>query len=1040
MDSRRTTEIGASERGYRDKDRDESAAAKLWAVYISEAEKYDKALVERWRSDMDGLLIFAGLFSASLTAFLIESYKTLSPDQANLTIKILAQISRQLSASGNASSVEVPMPESFTPSASSLACNTLWFLSLGLSLSCALIATLVEQWARDFIQKTDMRPSPIIRARTFSYLYYGLRRFKMHGVVELIPLLLHISLILFFAGLVAFLQPVHIGMASVAAALLLVILFVYTYLTVLPILHSDCPYRTPLSGLMRYVLLRGLSILQHVQDPGMDSGAVSPTSGDPKIPTLVEVMMQHATSDSSERVDRDCRALIWTMKSLTDDEELEPLVEAISDVIWGSEGRRWLYDKQIGALLLHPNVRLIPRIEGLLRGCESGLLPVERRHRRQISCLKTIWAIAHLDVQSQKPFHGFNFDALRLRTLDTVDPIVQPYLLSAQALSRCNVARWAELKLRRTWEMLHTLRSEILASGSGILDLPALDDAYRELQNLTNHASGLKTVRSVPDGSPPADPQDKLGRIHDHLISCNRTVPSTAQIMVGYLEDASTLHLPPYELFSTCDAMAKHVVALTDNDRSHICLRFAAIISEDHVNRLKTHPGVHHIDRITGKLLSLWQEGSDLPSDQIPPRFIESLLRYIGSRDGHEPLMTGLGRCDHRRLSSSLTPFMKGNLFSEREVFEGIWRLCAFYAHLPLDPVNSPQMVPAGFDERTVIAIQSSAPRHISQSITALMRLLMLWGLPSEQLPSMHPLASRSWPMPPQNDPEWDQARCETHWLIIIEFMEDCASLHLPYNAADTLRSILDPASWKWGTFTMNRTIQRRFSRSLLRLGDSIHQVGQGASTRVSRLDFVQMILNSWIFTGHDRSPVIRPFLNDAEALRTISDVLEMVSDSSGLPRPLKITQVAIPAADSDAIAIVLPAVVQIVNANNRHLTTWNNDDTEDRLGWDQDSDGPRRVFEAVSVKKGVYKFKAGNGKFLSLTSKGILSSGTSRWWGSVGDYFCRQGSRHVLPEDIDQPQLLPRTDRKRTYPYGSGGEPRICHALCGANNQQGNL
>jgi hypothetical protein len=34
------------------------AGAKLWAVYISEAEKYDKALVEGWKSDMEGLLIF----------------------------------------------------------------------------------------------------------------------------------------------------------------------------------------------------------------------------------------------------------------------------------------------------------------------------------------------------------------------------------------------------------------------------------------------------------------------------------------------------------------------------------------------------------------------------------------------------------------------------------------------------------------------------------------------------------------------------------------------------------------------------------------------------------------------------------------------------------------------------------------------------------------------------------------------------------------------------------------------------------------------
>jgi uncharacterized membrane protein len=37
------------------------ASAKLWAVYISEAEKYDKALVERWRSDMEGLLIFVSV-------------------------------------------------------------------------------------------------------------------------------------------------------------------------------------------------------------------------------------------------------------------------------------------------------------------------------------------------------------------------------------------------------------------------------------------------------------------------------------------------------------------------------------------------------------------------------------------------------------------------------------------------------------------------------------------------------------------------------------------------------------------------------------------------------------------------------------------------------------------------------------------------------------------------------------------------------------------------------------------------------------------
>ncbi|KAJ6580447.1 hypothetical protein DFH09DRAFT_1309774 [Mycena vulgaris] len=164
-----------------------------------------------------------------------------------------------------------------------------------------------------------MRPSPIIRARIFAYLYYGLRRFKMHAVVELIPLLLHMPLILFFAGLVAFLHPVNTVMTAVAAVLLLAIASVYGYLTVLPILHSDCPYRTPLSGITRNVFLRIRTLHNAYFRP------VETPDG--------EVMTHHATSESAERTDRDCRSLVWTMKSLTDDDELEPFVEAIPDIL-----------------------------------------------------------------------------------------------------------------------------------------------------------------------------------------------------------------------------------------------------------------------------------------------------------------------------------------------------------------------------------------------------------------------------------------------------------------------------------------------------------------------------------------------------------------------------------------------------------------------------------------------------------------------------------------------------------------------------------
>jgi hypothetical protein len=109
-----------------------------------------------------------------LTAFIIESYKKLSPDTGEAAVALLAQISDQLAGkAGNSTLAAVPAAAPFVPDTTALVCNALWFISLGLSLSSALIATLLEQWARDFLHKTDLRSAPIIRARIFSYLYYG---------------------------------------------------------------------------------------------------------------------------------------------------------------------------------------------------------------------------------------------------------------------------------------------------------------------------------------------------------------------------------------------------------------------------------------------------------------------------------------------------------------------------------------------------------------------------------------------------------------------------------------------------------------------------------------------------------------------------------------------------------------------------------------------------------------------------------------------------------------------------------------------------
>lgn len=37
------------------------ASSKIWSSYISEADRYDRAMVESWKGDMDGILIFVSM-------------------------------------------------------------------------------------------------------------------------------------------------------------------------------------------------------------------------------------------------------------------------------------------------------------------------------------------------------------------------------------------------------------------------------------------------------------------------------------------------------------------------------------------------------------------------------------------------------------------------------------------------------------------------------------------------------------------------------------------------------------------------------------------------------------------------------------------------------------------------------------------------------------------------------------------------------------------------------------------------------------------
>ncbi|KAJ7769193.1 hypothetical protein DFH07DRAFT_1058240 [Mycena maculata] len=436
---------------------DEAAAAKLWAVYISEAEKYDKALVESWKSDMEGIIIFAGLFSASLTPFLLESYTTL------------------LAASANGSTYHIPSATPFTPPVTSLLCNALWLISLGLSLTCALIATLLEQWARNFLHKADLRSAPVIRARVFSYLYYGLRRFGMHRVVDVIPLLLHASLLFFFAGLVAFLIPVNTALTVIAAILLFIVAAVYSVLTFLPLWYLDCPYRTPLSGLF-WAVVQTVKRIWHVSRVGNTSHT---SRGD----TMVQAMSRSAAKGSVARTARDYQALVWTMKSLTEDDKFEPFAEAIPDILWSPTRRREAYANHVQRLVYNPDAQLLARIHILFDSCNTGLLSVETAKRRRIICFKALWALSTLSKPlrsisspvSNSPVHFGGYSTFKELGTYEEDSDIAHYSASARAMmgwSTFCAESFRMSSISRSGDLPYLIIFQYLSQSAALASLP----------------------------------------------------------------------------------------------------------------------------------------------------------------------------------------------------------------------------------------------------------------------------------------------------------------------------------------------------------------------------------------------------------------------------------------------------------------------------------------------------------------------------------------------------------------------------------------
>ncbi|KAG6864193.1 hypothetical protein C0993_009264, partial [Termitomyces sp. T159_Od127] len=128
--------------------------ARVWNVYLDEAESYDMDMIQGFRNNIDGLLVFAALFSAVVTTFVAQTSQSLQPDNVQIIAALLYENIQVLRAAGNRTTIDaIPMatlaPGSRTYSLTDLWVNGLFFTSLALSLSTALLTVLAKQWIQE---------------------------------------------------------------------------------------------------------------------------------------------------------------------------------------------------------------------------------------------------------------------------------------------------------------------------------------------------------------------------------------------------------------------------------------------------------------------------------------------------------------------------------------------------------------------------------------------------------------------------------------------------------------------------------------------------------------------------------------------------------------------------------------------------------------------------------------------------------------------------------------------------------------------------
>jgi hypothetical protein len=216
-----------------------------------------------------------------VSAFLVDLRSHLRPDPQVIALKDIASILRNVTS-----------PDAERPPNPVVIAGALWYGSLVVTLIGALLGVLAKGWLGKILRETPNNPAD--RALERWRRDEAARHWYMDKVITGVPLLVQCGLAMFLIGFVvqSFDDYHNIGLQVLVYVILGAC--AYALLTVSPLRHPDCPYRTPLTDFYNNFF--------HLIRPELARTVIGKDDHDANTESKIKILMSRLNRSSNDEI------------------------------------------------------------------------------------------------------------------------------------------------------------------------------------------------------------------------------------------------------------------------------------------------------------------------------------------------------------------------------------------------------------------------------------------------------------------------------------------------------------------------------------------------------------------------------------------------------------------------------------------------------------------------------------------------------------------------------------------------------------------